>query len=387
MSALKLAVIAGEPSGDILGAGLVRQLAIQTGEPPQLIGVGGERLTAEGLTSLFDFTELSIIGFSAVIARLPKLIKRINQTAEAIIAARPDCLLIIDSPDFSHRVARKVRAALPGVKIVNYVCPTVWAWKPERASAMTAYIDHVLSILPFEVEVVRQLGGPPLTYVGHRLMEDPGLEAAHQAQMAYRRDHSSRRPPMCLILPGSRRSEVKRLGPVFGEAARALASINPDMTFVLPAGEHVRREIRDEILGWDVVCQVVTGDAAKWQAFGEADVAIAASGTVLLELALAGVPHISCYKLDPVSQLLSRLVTSWTAALPNMIADNVVISEYYDSQLRPARLARQANQLAGDTLYRSAMLSDFDLIRSRMEVDVPASHKAAATLLSVLADK
>jgi len=387
MSALKLAVIAGEPSGDILGAGLVRQLAIQTGEAPQLTGVGGERLTAEGLTSLFDFTELSIIGFSAVIARLPKLIMRINQTAEAIIAARPDCLLIIDSPDFSHRVARKVRAALPDVKIVNYVCPTVWAWKPERASAMTAYIDHVLSILPFEVEVVRQLGGPPLTYVGHRLMEDPGLEAAHQAQKARRQGHTAGRPPMCLILPGSRRSEVKRLGPVFGAAARALASINPDMTFVLPAGEHVRREIRDEILGWDVVCQVVTGDAAKWQAFGEADVAIAASGTVLLELALAGVPHISCYKLDPVSQLLSRLVTSWTAALPNMIADNVVISEYYDSQLRPERLARQANQLAGDTLYRSAMLSDFDLIRSRMEVEVPASHKAAATLLSVLADK
>ena len=387
MSALKLAVIAGEPSGDILGAGLVRQLAIQTGEPPQLIGVGGERLAAEGLTSLFDFTELSLIGFSAVIARLPKLIMRINQTAEAIIAARPDCLLIIDSPDFSHRVARKVRRALPDVKIVNYVCPTVWAWKPERAPAMTAYIDHVLSILPFEVEVVRKLGGPPLTYVGHRLMEDPGLEAAHQAQEANRRDHGARRRPMCLILPGSRRSEVKRLGPVFGEAAKALASINPEMTFVLPAGDHVRREIRDEILGWDVVCQVVTGDAARWQAFGEADVAIAASGTVLLELALAGVPHISCYKLDPVSQLLSRLVTNWTAALPNMIADNVVISEYYDSQLRPARLARQANQLANDTLHRAAMLSDFDLIRSRMEVDVPASRKAARTLLSVLADR
>lgn len=387
MSALKLAVVAGEPSGDILGAGLVRQLAIQTGEQPQLIGVGGDRLAAEGLTSLFDFTELSLIGFSAVIARLPKLIMRINQTAEAIIAARPDCLLIIDSPDFSHRVARKVRRALPEVKIVNYVCPTVWAWKPERAPAMTAYIDHVLSILPFEVDIVRQLGGPPLTYVGHRLMEDPGLEAAHQAQQAYRRDHAVRRPPMCLILPGSRRSEVKRLGPVFGEAAKALASINPEMTFVLPAGEHVRREIRDEILGWDVVCQVVTGDAAKWQAFGEADVAIAASGTVLLELALAGVPHMSCYKLDPLSQLLSRLVTSWTAALPNMIADNVVISEYYDSQVRPARLARQANQLACDTLHRSAMLSDFDLIRSHMQVGVPASQKAAATLLSVLADR
>ena len=247
MSALKLAVIAGEPSGDILGAGLIRELAVQTGQQPQLIGVGGERLTAEGLNSLFDFTELSLIGFSAVIARLPKLIMRINQTAEAIIAARPDCLLIIDSPDFSHRVARKVREALPEVKIVNYVCPTVWAWKPERAPAMTAYIDHVLSVFPFEVEIVRQLGGPPLTYVGHRLMEDAGLEGAHQAQQAYRREPAASRPPTCLILPGSRRSEVRRLGPVFGEAARLLASINPEMRFVLPAGGHVVREIRDQI--------------------------------------------------------------------------------------------------------------------------------------------
>lgn len=387
MSALKLAVIAGEPSGDILGAGLIRELAVQTGEQPQLIGVGGERLMAEGLTSLFDFTELSLIGFSAVIARLPKLIMRINQTAEAIIAARPDCLLIIDSPDFSHRVARKVRKALPEVKIVNYVCPTVWAWKPERARAMTAYVDHVLSVFPFEVEIVRQLGGPPLTYVGHRLMEDPGLKAAHQAQQADRREPAVRRPPVCLVLPGSRRSEVRRLGPVFGEAARLLASRNPEMRFMLPAGGHVVREIRDEILGWDIVCEVVTGDEAKWQAFAEADVALAASGTVLLELALAGVPHISCYKLDPVSRLLSRLITSWTAALPNMIADRVVVSEYYDGQVRPERLARQAAQLAGDTLHRSAMLSDFDLIRSRMEVGVPASQKAAATLLSVLAEK
>ena len=147
---------------------------------------------------------------------------------------------------------------------------------------------------------------------------------------------------------------------------------------------HVGREIRDEILGWDILCEVVTGDEAKWQAFGVADVAIAASGTVLLELALAGVPHISCYKLDPVSRLLSRLITAWTAALPNMIADRVVVSEYYDGQVRSERVARQAAQLAGNTLHRAAMLSDFDLIRSRMEVGVPASKKAAATLLSVL---
>ncbi|MCZ4287562.1 lipid-A-disaccharide synthase [Hoeflea alexandrii] len=384
MAALKLAVVAGEPSGDILGAGLVHEIARQTGQQPELIGVGGERLIAEGLKSLFDYTELSLIGFSAVIARLPKLIMRISQTADAIIAARPDCLLIIDSPDFSHRVARKVRKALPDLKIVNYVCPTVWAWKPERASAMTAYVDHVLSVFPFEPEIVRRLGGPPLTYVGHRLMDDPGLIAAHETQMARRNGNPSGRQPVCLLLPGSRRSEVTRLGPVLGAAAGLLASLNPEMTFVLPAGAHVERQIRDQVLDWEVDCRIVTGETAKWQAIGEADVAIAASGTVLLELALAGVPHISCYKLDPISRLLSGLIVSWTAALPNMIAGHVVISEYYDRQLRPERLARQADQLAADTLHRAAMLADFDLIRSRMEIGVPASEKAAMTLLSVI---
>ncbi|WP_417418586.1 lipid-A-disaccharide synthase [Hoeflea sp.] len=385
MSPLKLAVVAGEPSGDILGAGLVREIARQTGHKPQLVGVGGEQLIAEGLTSLFDFTELSLIGFSAVIARLPKLIMRISQTADAIIAAKPDCLLIIDSPDFSHRVARKVRKALPDLKIVNYVCPTVWAWKPERAPAMKAYVDHVLSVFPFEQEIVKRLNGPPLTYVGHRLMEDPGLNAAYEAQKARRNANASARPPVCLLLPGSRRSEVKRLAPVLAEAAQFLATLNPGMSFVLPAGAHVERQIRDQVLGWDVECRIVTGEAAKWQAFGEADVAIAASGTVLLELALAGVPHISCYKLDLLSRLLSRLIVTWTAALPNMIAGHVVVSEYYDGQIRAERLARQANQLSADTLHRAAMLSDFDLIRSRMEVGVPASEMAARTLLSVLA--
>ena len=136
MSALRLAVVAGEPSGDILGGDLVRALAAATGAQPELVGVGGRHLISQGLDSLFDYTELSIIGFSAVILQLPKLILRIRQTADAIIAARPDCLVIIDSPDFSHRVARKVRAALPDLKIINYVCPTVWAWKPERAGAM-----------------------------------------------------------------------------------------------------------------------------------------------------------------------------------------------------------------------------------------------------------
>ena len=385
MAALRLAVVAGEPSGDILGGELVRALALQTGQQPQLIGVGGEWLAAEGLQSLFDYTELSIIGFSAVIARLPKLIMRIRQTADAIIAARPDCLVIIDSPDFSHRVARRVRQALPGLKVVNYVCPTVWAWKPERAPAMRAYVDHVLSILPFEPEIVKALGGPPLTYVGHRLMSDPGLIAAHQAQKQRRDSRGSEdQPRLCLLLPGSRRGEVGRLGSLFGEAARLLSELDPQMTFVLPAGAHVERQVRDEVLNWDVDCRVVTGDAAKWEAFGRADVAIAASGTVLLELALAGIPHMSCYKLDPIARILFNMITTWTAALPNLIAGHVVTHEFYDKHIRPERMARLADQLARDTLYRAAALEDFDLIWSRMTTGEPASELAARTLLSVI---
>lgn len=384
MAPLRLAVVAGEPSGDILGGELVRAIASITGDKPELIGVGGERLTAQGLNSLFDYTELSIIGFSAVIRQLPKLIYRIRQTADAIIAAKPDCLVIIDSPDFSHRVARKVRQALPDLKIINYVCPTVWAWKPQRAPAMRAWVDHILSIFPFEPEIVKSLNGPPLTYVGHRLMDDPGLITAHAAQKARRNTDRTTNPPVCLILPGSRRSEVARLGPVFGEAAKALAAINPDMTFVLPAGGHVERLVRDEVLGWDVNCSIVAGDAAKWEAFGRADVAIAASGTVLLELALAGVPHMSCYKLDPIARMLFSMITTWTGALPNLIAGHVVTSEFYDNQVRPERLALLADQLARDTLYREAAVTDFDLIWSRMLTGENVSGRAARTVLSVI---
>lgn len=385
MTPLHLAVVAGEPSGDILGADLVRELTRMTGQKPELTGVGGERLIEQGLVSLFDYSELSIIGFSAVIAQLPKLIRRIDQTAAAIIAARPDCLLIIDSPDFSHRVAKKVRKALPGLKIINYVCPTVWAWKPERAPAMRAYVDHVLSIFPFEAEIVESLGGPPLTYVGHRLLNDKRLIAARELQAARRNGTGSdTAQPLCLILPGSRRGEIARLTDVFAAAAARLAELNPEMTFVLPAAPHVEQAVRDKALGWDFDCRVVTGEAAKWEAFGKADVAIAASGTVLLELALAGVPHMSSYKLDPVARVLFNMVTSWTGALPNIIAGHVAVQEYYDHHVRAERLARLADQLSRDTLHRAAMLADFDLVRARMQTDEPASERAAGTLLQVI---
>lgn len=219
-AALKVAVIAGEVSGDLLGADLIRSLKVRYAGSVELVGVGGEALEAQGLTSLFDYSELSIMGFTQVLKKLPKLIARINQTAAAIVAAKPDILLIIDSPDFTHRVAKKVRKQLPQLPVVNYVCPSVWAWKEYRATAMLSYVDHVLALLPFEPEAMRRLGGPPTTFVGHRLSVDPEVLAARQKR-ADRPLPEQGQPRTILLLPGSRSTETTRLMEPFQDAAKA----------------------------------------------------------------------------------------------------------------------------------------------------------------------
>jgi lipid-A-disaccharide synthase len=383
-SRLKLAIIAGEPSGDRLGGDLIAALRTRLPGGLGLSGIGGEAMTAQGLVSQFDYSELSIVGVSAVVARLPQLLRRIGQAADAVIAARPDVLVIIDSPDFTHRVARKVRARLPDLPIVNYVCPTVWAWKPERAAAMTGYIDHVLSILPFEPEIVAALGGPPTTYVGHRLVGDPGLRSAAQRQNERQasRQGGGQTSDVCLLLPGSRTSELKRLLPIFGAAAREMHARNPQMRFVMPAvprhADHIGRVVAD----WALPVEIVTGETAKWQAFGEADAALAASGTVLLELALAGVPAVSAYRLDPLAKLLVGKITTWSAALPNLIAGYPFISEYMNESARPSRLARAVERLMQPTLERAAVLEGCATVVAKMAVDRPPSDYAAEIVLA-----
>ena len=203
---LKIAVVAGEESGDLLGADLIAAMMGASGRPVELTGVGGGHLQALGLVSLFDPGSIALMGLSAVVKDLPSLIAKIRRTADAIIAAKPDVLIIIDSPDFTHRVARGVRARLPDLPIVDYVCPSVWAWRPKRAKAMSSYVDHVLCLLPFEVEALARLDGPKGTYVGHRLTSDEGLKAAWTAQSVRTPDPAN---PVLLILPGSRRSDSR----------------------------------------------------------------------------------------------------------------------------------------------------------------------------------
>ncbi|HEX8047812.1 lipid-A-disaccharide synthase [Rhizobium sp.] len=383
---LKLAVIAGEVSGDLLGGDLVAALKRRYDGSVELIGVGGEALEAQGLRSLFDYSELSIMGFAQVIKQLPKLLARIRQTANAIIAAKPDVLLIIDSPDFTHRVAKKVRAALPDLPVVNYVCPSVWAWKEYRAQKMLAYVDHVLAILPFEPAAMQRLAGPATTYVGHRLTVDPSLLETRR-QRALRTVSAADSEKTILLLPGSRSSEIRQLMPVFEQAVMEISRRNDRIRYLLPTVPRQEALVRSLVENWSVKPDVFVGQEAKWKAFAEADAAVAASGTVILELGLAGVPVLSTYKTEWLARFVMSRIKVWTAALPNLIADYVVVPELLNDVLRAGKVARHMERLSNDTLERAAMLEGYDLVWERMQTEEPPGEKAAAVLLDVLANK
>ncbi|HSG96005.1 MAG TPA: lipid-A-disaccharide synthase, partial [Afifellaceae bacterium] len=248
---LKVALIVGEESGDQLGAGLID--AIRARVPrAQFIGVAGERMIARGMSTLFPVSDISVMGFAAVIGRLPRIFRHIRRTALDVVAARPDILVIIDSPGFTHSVAERVARRLPDLPIVNYVSPSVWAWKPWRARRMARIMDHVLALLPFEPAVHQRLGGPPCTYVGHPLIE----------RLDELRPAPGERPPLdteptLLVLPGSRRSEIRRLMKPFGAALAKLAAArkragHPGLTVLLPAVAHLRDEIAERAASWPV---------------------------------------------------------------------------------------------------------------------------------------
>lgn len=379
---LKIAVIAGEVSGDLLGADLIAALKRIHSGPIELVGVGGEGLQSQGLKSLFDFSELSIMGITQVLAKLPKLWSLIRQTVAAIMASKPDILLIIDSPDFTHRVAKRVRKALPDLPVVNYVCPSVWAWKEYRAQHMLAYVDHVLAVLPFEPAVMQRLNGPATTYVGHRLVADAAL-------LETRRLRAGRQPGngAILLLPGSRSSEIKKLLPYFEAAANELVARNGPIRFMLPTVPHKEAFVREMTAGWKIKPEIVVGAKAKWKAFAEADAAMAASGTVILELALADVPVVSAYKVDWIMRMLTSDIKTWSGALPNLIADYAVVPEYLNDIVRGASLARWMERLSADTYQLKAMKEGYELIWQRMQTEKPPGEHAAQILLDVLTNK
>ena len=381
MSPLRVALVAGEHSGDQLGFKLMRALREAPGEVA-FSGVGGEAMEAEGLKSLFPISDIAVMGILPVLARLPTLIARIRKTSEAIIAARPDVLVIIDSPDFTHRVARRVRAALPSLPIVDYVSPSVWAWRPGRAKAMRTYVDCVLALLPFEPEVYRRLDGPRCVYVGHPLIERLG-------ELRPNDDEARRRaawPPLVVVLPGSRRSEITRLMADFGRALAALRRSVGPFSLVLPTLPHIEREVRAMAASWPVPPTITLGEAAKYSAFRGAHASLAASGTVTLELALAGVPMVGAYKVSRVEEQLKYLIKVPSILLPNLILGERAIPEKLQKDCAPAALAEALAEIVRDGPARSAQLkalSRLDRLMALPDGGTPSAHAARAVFETI----
>ncbi|MFG1358180.1 lipid-A-disaccharide synthase [Xanthobacter pseudotagetidis] len=352
---LKAFLVAGEESGDQLGGALMEALAARAPEGVAFSGVGGARMGRAGLESLFPMEDLTAIGVAAVLARLPRILRRLKQTVDAVLADPPDVLVLIDAPDFTHRVAARVRAANPNIPIVKYVSPTVWVWRSGRAAAMRPYVDHLLALLPFEPQVHRALGGPPTTYVGHPLLERLG-ELRPSAEEAARRDAQ---PPLVLVLPGSRRREITRLGADFGWALARLAKTQA-MDLVLPTLPRLKGLIEETIAPWPVKPRIVVGEAEKLAAFRSARAALAASGTVTLELALSGVPMVAAYRIGWLeAQVGRRLLQGTSVILANRVIGEDVVPELLQEFLTVPVLADALARIIADTPLRARQLAGF----------------------------
>ncbi len=380
--ARKVFLIATEESGDRLGANLMKVLRQRLGEAVQFEGVGGRAMAREGLSSLFPIEELSIVGLAAVARQVPKILRLIRQTADAVARASPDILVIIDSPDFTHRVARRVRARNPSLPIVDYVSPSVWAWRPGRARAMRRYVDHVLGLLPFEPEAYRRLHGPPCSYVGHPLIEQIGVLRPGSEEQK-RRDQA---PPVLLVLPGSRRSEVRHHLPVFGETLGRLSEPGKPLELILPTMPYLQEAVMECIKNWPVRPRIVVGEEEKRSAFRVARAALVKSGTATLELAIAGVPMVAAYKGGTVEAwVLRRAIRVSSVILANLVIGENVVPEFLQEDCTPDKLVPALRDILTDSPLRRRQIEAFAKLDAIMSTgNQPPSVRAADIVLATL---
>lgn len=378
----KVFLIATEESGDRLGAALMKVLRQRLGGATQFEGVGGRSMAREGLISLFPIEELSIMGFAGVVKQLPKVLRLIQRTVDAVMHAEPDILVIIDSPDFTHRVARRVRRRDAAIPIIDYVSPSVWAWRPGRAGAMRGYIDHVLALLPFEPEEYRRLRGPPCSYVGHPLTEQIG-ELRPNVEEQRRRNEA---PPVLLVLPGSRRSEIRHHLAIFGEALGRLQAEGVAFDLILPTMPHLLEMVREGVQRWSVTPRIVVGEHERRAAFRIASAALAKSGTVTLELALAGIPMITAYRVGAAEAwILRRAIKANSVILANLVIGENVIPEFLQEDCTPDRLLGGLREILSDSPLRRRQVAAFARIDDIMSTgNQPPSVRAADIVLETL---
>ncbi len=372
-------LIAGEPSGDILGGRLMA--ALKDSGDMRFAGIGGQYMTRQGLESLFPMRELSLMGLAEVLPHIPRLLRRIRQTADKVRELKPDILITIDAPDFNFRVARRLKGE--GIPLVHYVAPSVWAWKPGRARKIAGFLDHIMTLLPFEPPYF-ETEGLAATFVGHPVVES-GADKGNGVEFRRRHNISADVPLIC-VLPGSRHSETARLLPIFSETLGILKKKMPDLQAVVPTMPGVAKEVAEAVSGWPVPVQMVEGNEHKFSSFAASDVALAASGTVALELAMAGTPTVIAYKMNPLTGwLASLLIRVRFANIVNIILDREAVPERLQKNCTPKCLARAVDELLGSEAAREKQINDCKDAMRRLGLGGPSpSRRAAEVVLSII---
>ena len=374
-------LVCGEPSGDQLGAELMQGLKAVAGNSVHVVGVGGAAMTAHGLQSLFPLDDTAVMGLREVVPRIPAILRRVREASDFALSTRPDAVVLIDSPDFTHRIAQRLKRIDKSVRTVNYVAPQVWASRPYRANRMAHYFDLVLALLPFEAPFFEK-HGLQATFVGHPVIERAKRMtggAALRARLGIAPDAK-----VLVVLPGSRMNEVRLLMPPFREAVQRIARDVPGLVCMLPTVPHVAAAVRYRAENWPTPLHILDGEAEKFTAFNAADAALAASGTVTTELALAGTPMVVGYKLGWLTFALARaFITVRFATLGNIILDRAAIPEFIQRDCTAENLARALLPLLGDTPERRKQVEDLKLIGERLGAGgEEPSHRAARALLA-----
>ena len=378
-------LVCGEPSGDALGAQLMAGIKQLAGDRVRFSGVGGLAMAREGLQSLYPLDTTAVMGLREVVPAIPAILRHVRQAVDFAVRTRPDAVVVIDNPDFTHRVARAIKKRDPSIRTVDYVAPQVWASRAYRAKAMAHYFDLVLALFPFEVPFFEKYG-LRAAFVGHPVIERAAMVAGGEALRV--RLGIAPDAPLLALLPGSRTSEIRFILPEFRAAVDFLAKRIPGLVTVLPTVPHVAHLVRAATAGWPTPLHIVEGDADKYAAFDAADVALAASGTVTAELALAHTPMVVGYKVGGLTYFLSKfLMTVTHITLINILLQREAVPEFLQSRATPENLAGAVERLFRDGTARAAQVAAMREFGHLLGEDDEAPSLRAARVLLEFVDQ
>ena len=351
MSAPHIMIVAGETSGDLLGADLIEAVRVLYPDAA-FSGVGGPAMIRTGFSSLFDISEIAIMGLGPIMANLRRLFGLVGLTAAHACDTRPDIVVLIDSPEFNHRVAARIKKRYPDICVICYVAPSVWAWRRGRARKMAQHFDAVLSLFPFESQIFKALSGPPCHFVGHPIV-DRFQSYAPGADFRGKYNITGEKRILC-VLPGSRMSEIRKLAPVFEQTIARVGRGIENLSVVVPVVPHTREAMRARVAGWPIKPILVEDESDKIAAFSAADAALAASGTATLELGMAGLPSVVAYKMGGImGALLMRVLRVPSVVIVNLVLDAPVMQEFLEDRCTADLITPAVNALLQDDVLNS----------------------------------